>query len=61
MERFLECSQAHGVIAMNPFAELHSHYGLRTTPIVRALVSDDAEAALRKLRLCRGLEASSEK
>jgi integrase len=50
VERFLEWSQAHGVIATNAFAELHRHYGPRTTPIVRALVSDDAEAALRKLR-----------
>jgi len=50
VERFLEWSQAHGAIATNPFVELHGHYGLRTTPIVRALVSDDAEAALRKLR-----------
>jgi integrase/recombinase XerD len=50
VERFLEWSQAHGVIATNPFAELHCHYGPRTTPIVRALVRDDAEAALRMLR-----------
>jgi len=50
VERFLEWSQAHGVIATNAFAELHRHYGPRTTPIVHALVSDDAEAALRKLR-----------
>jgi hypothetical protein len=26
------------VINTNPFAELHRHYGPRTTPIVRALV-----------------------
>ena len=38
------------MIATNPFAELHRHYGPRTTPIVRALVSDDVEAALRDLR-----------
>lgn len=49
VERFLEWSQAQGVISMNPFAELHGHYGARTTPIVRALVSDDMEAALREL------------
>jgi hypothetical protein len=48
--RFLEWSQALGVIDTNPFAELHRHYGPRTTPIVRALVSDDVEAALRELR-----------
>lgn len=50
VERFLEWSQAHGVISTNPFAELHRDYGTRTTPIVRALVSDDVEAALRELR-----------
>jgi integrase len=50
VERFLEWSQAHGVISTNPFAELHRDYGPRTTPIVRALVSDDVEAALRELR-----------
>ena len=50
VERFLEWSQDHRVIATNPFAELHRHYGPRTTPIVRALVSEDVEAALRKLR-----------
>jgi hypothetical protein len=50
VERFLEWSQALGVIATNAFAELHRRYGPRTTPIVCALVSDDAEAALRKLR-----------
>ena len=50
VERFLDWSQDHRVIATNPFAELHRHYGPRTTPIVRALVSEDVEAALRKLR-----------
>ena len=50
VERFLEWSQALGVIDANPFAELHRHYGPRTTPIVRALVSDDVETALRDLR-----------
>ena len=50
VERFLEWSQAHSVISTNPFAELHRDYGLRTTPIVRALVSNDVEAALRELR-----------
>jgi integrase/recombinase XerD len=50
VERFLEWSQAQGVISTNPFAELHRDYGPRTAPIVRALVSEDAEAALRVLR-----------
>ncbi|HUQ90431.1 MAG TPA: tyrosine-type recombinase/integrase [Bryobacteraceae bacterium] len=49
VERFLEWSQAQGVISTNPFAESHRRYGPRTTPIVRALVSDDTEAALREL------------
>jgi integrase/recombinase XerD len=50
VERFLEWSHAHGVISTNPFVELHRHYGPRTTPIVRALVSDDVDAALQELR-----------
>ena len=50
VERFLEWSQTQGVIAANPFAALHRDYGARTTPIVRALVSDDVDAALRELR-----------
>jgi hypothetical protein len=50
VERFLDWSQARGVIDTNPFAELHHHYGPRTTPIVRALVGDDVETALRDLR-----------
>jgi hypothetical protein len=50
VERFLEWSQALGVIDTNPFAELHRSYGPRTTPIVRALLSEDVEAALRDLR-----------
>lgn len=50
VERFLEWSQVRGVIDTNPFAELHCYYGPRTTPIVRALVSDDVETALRDLR-----------
>lgn len=50
VERFLEWSQAHGVISLNPFTELHRHYGSRTAPIVRALLSEDVEAALRELR-----------
>lgn len=50
VERFLEWSQAHGKICSNPFAELHRQFGKRTTPIVRALVSDNAETALQRLR-----------
>jgi integrase len=50
IERFLEWSQSVGLIGTNPFAELHQLFGKRTTPIVRALVSDNVEAALQKLR-----------
>jgi integrase len=49
VERFLEWSHTENVISINPFAELHRHYGPRTYPIVRALVSEDFEAALTAL------------
>ena len=49
IERYLGWLYEQRVIASNPFAELHRQYGPRTTPIVRALVADDAEMALRKL------------
>jgi integrase len=50
VERFLDWSQIQGAICSNPFAELHRQFGSRTRPIVRALLSDDTEAALQKLR-----------
>lgn len=50
VERFLEWTQAKGVISTNPFAELHRYYGPRTRPIVRALVSENVDVALEKLR-----------
>jgi site-specific recombinase XerD len=50
VERFLKWLQDQGVIPASPFAELHQHYGSRTTPIVRALVSEDANRALQQLR-----------
>jgi integrase/recombinase XerD len=50
VERYLGWLQEQGVIASNPFAELHLHYGPRTTPIVRALVCEDNERALQILR-----------
>jgi integrase/recombinase XerD len=50
LERYLNWLQEQGVIALNPFAELHRQYGPRTTPIVRALVNEDSDAALRQLR-----------
>ena len=49
VERLLEWSQAQEVISTNPFVELHCHYGSRTTPIVRALVSNDVGPALQRL------------
>lgn len=50
IERYLQWLHDHGLIASNPFAELHRQYGPRTTPIVRALVSEDSNAALQKQR-----------
>lgn len=50
IERYIRWLNDHGLIASNPFAELHQQYGPRTTPIVRALVSEDSFAALQKQR-----------
>ena len=50
VERFLRWLQDRGVIAESPFVPLHTQYGPRTTPIVRSLVSEDAQTALEKLR-----------
>ena len=50
VERYLKWLCEHGMIASNPFTELHRQYGPRTTPIVRALVHKNSDAALRKLR-----------
>lgn len=50
VERYLKWLQDQGVITSNPFAELHRQYGPRTTPIVRALIGDNSNAALEKLR-----------
>jgi integrase/recombinase XerD len=50
VERYLGWLREHGVIASDPFAELHRQYGPRTTPIVRALVYEDSGTALQKLR-----------
>jgi integrase len=49
VERYLGWLQTQEVIVSNPFAELHGKYGPRTTPIVRALVHEDRETALRQL------------
>jgi site-specific recombinase XerD len=51
VDRFLTWLVAARVIRMNPFAEWRRQYGQRTTtPIVRALLSPNVEAALEALR-----------
>jgi integrase/recombinase XerD len=50
VDRFLEWMQVYGAVPNNPFAELRRQYGRRTAPIVRALLSDNVEAALQRLR-----------
>lgn len=50
VDRFLEWMQADGMIPINPFAELRCQYGGRTAPIVRALLSEDVDASLQRLR-----------
>ncbi len=50
IERYVRWLHDQGLIASNPFAELHRQYGPRTTPIVRALVSDDSDAVLQNQR-----------
>ena len=50
IERYLQWLHDQGLIASNPFAQLHRQYGPRTTPIVRALVSENSNAALHEQR-----------
>jgi integrase len=50
VERYLKWLQDQGVIAESPFVSLHGQYGARTTPIVRALVQENAKTALEQLR-----------
>jgi len=50
VERYLNWLHEQGEITSNPFEKLHRQYGPRTTPIVRALVSEDGDAALQRLR-----------
>jgi integrase/recombinase XerD len=50
VDRYLRWMEARGAVPNNPFADLRLQYGRRTTPIVRALLSDDPEAALERLR-----------
>jgi integrase/recombinase XerD len=49
IERYLKWLRDQGEIKSNPFEELHRQYGSRTTPIVRALVSEDSNV-LQRLR-----------
>jgi integrase/recombinase XerD len=49
IERYLKWLRDQGEITSNPFEELHLQYGSRTTPIVRALVSEDSNV-LQRLR-----------
>jgi integrase len=50
VERYLKWLQDQGAIAESPFVSLHGQYGSRTTPIVRALLREDAQTALDQLR-----------
>jgi integrase len=50
IERYVRWLHDQGLIASNPFAELHRQYGPRTTPIVRALVSEHSDADLQNQR-----------
>jgi integrase/recombinase XerD len=51
VERFLNWRVKNGTLGSNPLEELKEQYGQRmTTPLVRALLSPDFEAALEALR-----------
>jgi integrase/recombinase XerD len=50
VDRFLDWMTKNGYIPSHPFQALRSHYGQRTAPIARALLSVDATAALERLR-----------
>jgi integrase/recombinase XerD len=51
VDRFLDWMKAGHRLASNPLQELRSEYGQRTTtPIIRALLSSDSDAALQRLR-----------
>jgi hypothetical protein len=50
VERYLKWLEEQAVIAESPFGSLHGQYGARTTPIIRALVREDAQTALEQLR-----------
>ena len=51
VDRFLDWRVNNGALANNPFADLRMEYGQRTTtPVVRALLNPNPEAALEALR-----------
>jgi integrase/recombinase XerD len=51
VDRFLDWRVNNRTLANNPFAELRMEYGQRTTtPVVRALLNPNSEAALEALR-----------
>jgi integrase/recombinase XerD len=50
VDRYLGWMEKSGAGQINPFSELRHKYGKRTTPIVRALLSKDVNAALERLR-----------
>lgn len=50
VDRFLGWMEDYGAVPTNPFAELRREYGRRTGPIVGALLSEDPDAALQRLR-----------
>jgi integrase/recombinase XerD len=51
VDRFLDWRVNNRALANNPFADLRAEYGQRTTtPVVRALVNPNPEAALEALR-----------
>ena len=51
VDRFLDWRVNNRALANNPFADLRAEYGQRTTtPVVRALLNANPEAALEALR-----------
>jgi integrase len=50
VDRFLEWMEDCGAVPSNPFAELRRQYGRPTRSIVRALLSENPDATLQRLR-----------
>ena len=49
-DRLLEWMKTNGHVPRNPLQELRCEYGKRLGPIVRALLSDNPDSGLEKLR-----------